>query len=53
MCCTRPRGNTQRESKKKVTGVGLGIGEVDRLSYLGVGSLTELPLKLYTLTLKP
>ena len=31
---------------KNVAGVSiLGIGEVDRLSCLGVGSFTELPLK--------
>ncbi len=39
---------------KNVAGVGiLGIGEVDRLSCLGVESLTELPLKPETLKHKP
>ena len=39
---------------KNVAGVRtLGIGEVDRLSCLGVGSLTELPLKPETLKHKP
>ena len=52
VCCGRPRGNIQGEAKN-VAGVRiLGIGEVDSLSYLGVGSLTELPLKPLTLNLK-
>ena len=38
---------------KNVAGVSiLGIGEVDRLSCLGVGSLTELRLKPETLNPK-
>ena len=46
MCCPQPRGNIQWEAKKNVAGMRiLDIAEVDRLSCLGVGSLTELPLK--------
>ena len=49
----RPLRSIQREAKKNVAGVRiLGIGEVDRLSCLGIGSLTELSLKPETLNPK-
>ena len=48
VCVARDLAGTFNGKLKNVAGVRiLGIGEVDRLSCLGVGSFTELPLKPY------
>ncbi len=50
VCIARCPAGTLNEKIKNGAGPRiLGIGEVDRLSCLGVGSLTELPLNLKTL----
>ena len=53
VCVARDPSGAFNGKLKDVAGVRiLGIGKVDRLSCLGVGSLTELPLKPETLNPK-
>ena len=54
MCCPRTLGSIHWEAKKTWQAWGFwAFGEVVRFSCLGVGSLTELPLKPETLKHKP
>ncbi len=53
VCVARDPSGAFNGKQKNVAGVSiLGIGEVDRLSCLGVGSFAELPLILETLNPK-